>query len=225
MCSALSWINVVVPAMLGVIMIARLHAMYQRSRKVLIFLVVIFLVVNISGAVVTAIMLRHISVEEVVLSGTYQCTVAVKGDDVLLCVVHSMLLTIWEILALCLAGWIAVKHLRELQQYSAGGIIGDCFVVLMKSHCVYFASFVVVYCLSLGCLSPMVSTVPYSLRAPIYFGIFQILMLVQLFVLGPRLILSIREYHAKFVVGPDAGTGMTSIAFQERVHITTSSSV
>jgi hypothetical protein len=45
-----------------VIMIARLHAMYQRSRKVLVFLVVTVLVVNISGTVIVAIILSNISV-------------------------------------------------------------------------------------------------------------------------------------------------------------------
>ncbi|KAG2104673.1 uncharacterized protein F5147DRAFT_654340 [Suillus discolor] len=34
----LSWTNVALTAMLGVIMIARLHAMYQGSRKILMFL-------------------------------------------------------------------------------------------------------------------------------------------------------------------------------------------
>ncbi|KAG1766826.1 hypothetical protein EV702DRAFT_783907 [Suillus placidus] len=228
---ALSWISVVVPAMLGVIMIARLHAMYQRSRKVLIFLVIIFLVVNISGAVITAMFLRHISLEEVILSGTYQCTVELEGDDVLLGAMYLMLFTIWEILVLCLAVWIALKHFRELRRHSGGGslIIGDCFAVLMKSHVVYFASFahtsfVAFSCSSLGYLSPMVSTVPYSLGAQIYFGVLQIFILVQFFVLGPRLILSVREYHAK-LVDFDAATGMASIVFQERVHVTTSSSV
>jgi hypothetical protein len=35
-----------------------------------------------------------------------------------------------------------------------------------------------------------------------------------MFVLGPRLILSLREYHAKLVARSDEGTGMTSIYFQ-----------
>jgi predicted RND superfamily exporter protein len=42
-----------------VIMIARLHAMYQRSRIVLIFLVVVFLAVNIACGVITAIGLQY----------------------------------------------------------------------------------------------------------------------------------------------------------------------
>jgi hypothetical protein len=46
-----------------------------------------------------------------------------------------------------------------------------------------------------------------------------------MFVLGPRLILGLREYHAKLVVNSDEGTDMTSVAFQERVHITTGGGV
>lgn len=48
---------------------------------------------------------------------------------------------------------------------------------------------------------------------------------VQLSVLGPRLILSVREYHAKFVTDSDAASAMNSISFQERVNVRTSSSV
>jgi hypothetical protein len=44
-----------------------------------------------------------------------------------------------------------------------------------------------------------------------------------MFVLGPRLILSVRQYHAELVVNPDAGTAMTTIAFQERMHMSTGS--
>jgi hypothetical protein len=38
-----------------------------------------------------------------------------------------------------------------------------------------------------------------------------------MFVLGPRLILSVREYNAKLVANSDEGTAMTTIAFGERV--------
>jgi hypothetical protein len=50
-----------------------------------------------------------------------------------------MFAMVWEVLALCLTVWIAVKHFRELRRYSAGGIIEDCFTVLMKYHVIYFA--------------------------------------------------------------------------------------
>ncbi|KAG1777844.1 hypothetical protein EV702DRAFT_198345 [Suillus placidus] len=55
---AINGTNVVVPAMLGVIMIARLHAMYQRSRMMLIFLVIIFLAVIIACGIIMAIGLK-----------------------------------------------------------------------------------------------------------------------------------------------------------------------
>ncbi|KAG1844798.1 hypothetical protein DFJ58DRAFT_515140 [Suillus subalutaceus] len=121
-----------------VIMIARLHAMYQRSRKVLIFLVVIFLAIRIANAVMTAITMMQISGEELVLSGTYQCMFDSGGDSGFLVSMTWILSTVWEVLALCLAVWIAVKHFRELRKHSTRGIIGDCFMVLMKTHVSYF---------------------------------------------------------------------------------------
>jgi hypothetical protein len=61
--------------------------------------------------------------------------------------------------------------------------------------------------------------------AQILNSIYQILLPVQMFVLGPRLILSVREYHAKLVTNFDAETSMNSVVFQERVHVPTSSTV
>jgi hypothetical protein len=43
-----------------VIVIARLHAMYQRSRIMLIFLVIIFVVINIACGVLAAIGLKYV---------------------------------------------------------------------------------------------------------------------------------------------------------------------
>jgi hypothetical protein len=45
--------------MLQVIMIARLHAMYQGSKIMLIFLFITFLAVNIACVVLAAIVLKH----------------------------------------------------------------------------------------------------------------------------------------------------------------------
>jgi hypothetical protein len=48
---------------------------------------------------------------------------------------------------------------------------------------------------------------------------------VQMFVLGPRLILGVREYHAKLVANSDEAAGMASIIFQDRIHISTGGGV
>ncbi|KAG2032125.1 hypothetical protein BDR03DRAFT_970982 [Suillus americanus] len=222
---ALDWMGDVADVILGVIMITRLHAMYQRSRKVLIFLVVTFLAVRIANVVMATISTTLNSGEEFILSGTYQCMISHAGDSSSLSSTTWILGTAWEVLALCLAVWIAVKHFRELRQHSTSDVLGDCFTVLMKTHVSYFASFLAISCFQIGLFSPTLSADIYSPETQIYFGLAQIFEVVQLFVLGPRLILGVREYHAELVANSDTATAMTSIAFEERVHVSTSSSV
>ncbi|KAG0693771.1 hypothetical protein DFH29DRAFT_963118 [Suillus ampliporus] len=95
----------------------------------------------------------------------------------------------------------------------------------MKTHVGYFASFVAVSVFTLFLdFSPILEEAS-SLQAGIFNGFLSIFDIVQMFVLGPRLILGVREHHAKLVADSDTATGMTSIAFQERVHVSTSSSV
>ncbi|KAG1898362.1 uncharacterized protein F5891DRAFT_1191045 [Suillus fuscotomentosus] len=219
------WMGVVVIAMLWVIIIARLNAMYQGSRKILIFLIVTFLAINTFDAVVAMTTTKHTSGEELILSGTYQCQIYYPEDIIFLDSITWILGTVWEVIALCLAVWIAIKHLREMRQHSAGGIIQDYFTMLMKTHVVYSASFVAVSCVELiAIFSPTLSMAD-SLDTQIIYGFLQISQVVQMFVLGSRLILGVREYHAKLVADSDAATGMISIAFQERVHISTGNGV
>ncbi|KAG2141203.1 uncharacterized protein EDB93DRAFT_1105799 [Suillus bovinus] len=217
---AWNWTGIAVFAILWIIIITRLYAMYQRSRKIVIFLIVAFLVNTIFIGVVAILITAHASVEEFILSGTYQCLI---GYLPLLIAVMWILTTVWEVFTLCLAVWIAVKHFRELRRHSTGGIMKDCFTVLMKTHLLYFASFVAVSCLQL--VIPTSSSTEYSLDIHIYYGFLRILEVVQMFVLGPRLILGVREFNAKLVADSDAATCMTSIAFQERVHISTGNTV
>ncbi|KAG2043320.1 hypothetical protein BDR03DRAFT_412261 [Suillus americanus] len=216
--------NEVVNVMLGVILIARLNAMY-RTRKVLVFLVVIFLAIRIANAVMAAISTMHISVEEVALSGTYGCKIGYVGDTKLLYTITWILALAWEILLLCLAVRIAVKHSRELQQHSPGGIIGDCFAALIKTHASYFASFLAVSCFYVGFSSPTFSANPYALETQVFLGFAQIFQFAQLFVLGPRLLLSVREYRAGLLPDSNPAIAMAPIAFQECGRVSTSSSV
>lgn len=221
----LNSITVVSTIMLGVIMIVRLYAMYQQSRKVLILLVVTFLPVSIIDGTFTGRASQNSSAVVLILSGSYVCSPSFNGNGVLLIDIISILSIAWEVLALCLAAWIAVKHIRELPQSSARGTLGGCFKVLIKTHVVYFTSFVAMSCFQIGYLSPKLSGNPYSLETMIYLGFSQVFILVQLVVMGPRLILGIREYNAALVAESDSGTVMSSVAFQERVHLTTDGGV
>ncbi|KAG1839800.1 hypothetical protein F4604DRAFT_1940544 [Suillus subluteus] len=96
------WAYVVAFAMLEVIMLTRLHAMYQRSRKILILLVVNFLAFNIFNGMVVVMDGVHGSGEELILSGTYQCMVVYPEDALLLSGIDWILFTPWEVFAPCL---------------------------------------------------------------------------------------------------------------------------
>jgi len=211
------WATFVINSMLWVIMIVRLHVMYQRTRKMFIFLIATFMVLTITCGVSIAVMSNRVSSEELVLSGTYECTA--MGYD-LLSVVAYILMTLWEVLVLCLASWIAVKHFRELRQRPAGSAIGDCVTVLIKYHMFYFTAFVVVVCFTIGVgLSPKLS------NSPVFSGILQIATSLQFFVLGPRLVLSVRDYYAELLVNSEAGTGMSWIQFQDSTYMSTGDDV
>ncbi|KAG2107140.1 uncharacterized protein F5147DRAFT_837412 [Suillus discolor] len=224
---ALNVTCVVVAAMVGVIMIARLHAMYQGSRMILITLVIIFLAANIAYGVNAAIALRHLVAQELILSGTYMCLFSFEGDGKLSFLMIWIINAVWELLALCLSVWIVVKHFRDLRRLgsSTGSTIRDCFRVLIRSHVHYFACFLAnASCLAFITGASEMETSSY-MEILTLGGVLQVLFGVQAFVLGPRLILSIRQYHAKFVAESDAETSMDPIAFQERVHVSTSSTV
>jgi hypothetical protein len=79
-----NWTSVVVFVMLWVIIITRLHAMYQGSRKIVIFLIVTFLADNVFNGVVSIMTTMHTSGEELVLSGTYHCSIGHAEDTILL---------------------------------------------------------------------------------------------------------------------------------------------
>ncbi|KAG2060870.1 hypothetical protein BDR06DRAFT_1002090 [Suillus hirtellus] len=219
--SALWCTGFVVNGMLGVIMITRLFAMHQQSRKLLIFLVVIFLAITIACGVIVVIETYQILGEDLILPGTHQCLI---GGNIRLAAEYWLLGTAWEVLTLCLVLWSAVKHFRELHQPWTRWTIGDYFAVLVKTHVLYFASFATVSCLQLGYLSPAIAD-PTNVGTRTYGGVLQIFSLVQMFILGPRLILDIRKYHAKLVANSDAGIAMATIIFHECAQESTSSNV
>jgi hypothetical protein len=98
-----------------------------------------------------------------------------KGGAEFLAEITWILGTAWEVLALSLAIWIAVKHFRALQRPSTGWAVRDYFTILMKTHVFYFArsgcnldairkfplnlhtSFVAVSCFELLRFSPYIS--------------------------------------------------------------------
>ncbi|KAG1806445.1 uncharacterized protein HD556DRAFT_1468653 [Suillus plorans] len=214
------WMIFIVNVMLGHILITRLRAMYKRSRKISIFLVGISLACIIVSGVILAISSSNVSAEELVLSGTYQCILS--GNSGYPLSEPWILGIVWEFLVLCLAVWIAIKHFRELQRPSPGR---DSFAMLIKTHVFYFAAHAAVSCLAIGSLlSPQISGSS-SIGTEVYSGIVEISMLAQMFVMGPRLLLSVREYNANLVADSETGTNLTSIIFQEGILVSTDDGV
>ncbi|KAG1793592.1 uncharacterized protein HD556DRAFT_461956 [Suillus plorans] len=218
-----AWTPVIINTMLGVIMTTRIHAMYQGSRRILIFLLVVLLACTITSVVMTVIGNVGVSGVENILSGNHQCSENMNAEDRRLNAETTVPTTVWEILALCLAVWIVIKHFRELQKSPTGANIRDCFVVLMRSHMLYFITFAIVSCFNLGTLSPNMSSL--SVGVSFYYGIGEVAQAMQMFVLGPRLILSLREYHAQLVVNSDEGTYITTMDFNLPGHASTGGSV
>jgi len=214
--------SIVVNAMLGVIMTVRLYAMYMRSRKILIFLVVIFAAVTIASGVTFAVQSSRFTWVMLEFAGNHQCIN--QGYDKLLLTETWILGAVWEILVLFLAVWIVGKHFRDQQRSSMGRTIGSCLTVLIKYQVFYFVAYAVVACLKLGFLSTFIQN-SYSLGVQAYDAVLQIALMIHMFMLGPRLILSVREYHAELVAKSDAGTRLTTFVFQERVRVQTGGGV
>jgi hypothetical protein len=82
--------------------------------------------------------MSQISVEYI-LSGSHLCVFETGTISLFLTQMTWILGTTWEILAFCLAVWIAVKHFRELPRPSTGLAVRDCFTVLIETHVFYFA--------------------------------------------------------------------------------------
>ncbi|KAG2032799.1 hypothetical protein BDR03DRAFT_738534 [Suillus americanus] len=207
-----TWTPVIVNAMLGVTMIARINAMYLGSKKLLIFLAVTLLACTITSGVMVVIGNLTVSAQEAILSGHYICFDSMNMHMTNLTYESVISTAVWEILALFLTVWIVMKHFRQ----SRTGSAIERFKMLTQSHVFYFLAFAAMASLRIGSVSLNIMT-SLSMGSDVFSGIWAITEVLQLFVLGPRLILSIREYHAKLVANTraDRGIAMTSFsAFQ-----------
>jgi len=125
--------------MLGFVMIARLYAMYQGSKKLLIFLVVALLTCMITSGVMVVIGNLGFSAQEAVFSGHHICITSYIDTYATNMTYESVISTaVWESLALFLTVWIVIKHFHELRQSPTGSTVGHHFTMLTQGHMVYF---------------------------------------------------------------------------------------
>jgi len=203
-----AWNPVIVNAMLGAIMIARINVMYEGSKKMFIFLVVALLASTTASGVMMVIANLGVSSQEAVLSGYHTCITTIDAEMMHLIYESVISTCIWEILVLFLALWIVIKHFHELRQSPTRLNIVHCFTILMESHTPYFLVFVIMTCFTLGSISPNITN---TVERLIYFSIWVTSQMLQMFVLGPRLILSVRT---KYEARAEGATSMMSMAFR-----------
>ncbi|KIK40699.1 hypothetical protein CY34DRAFT_254205 [Suillus luteus UH-Slu-Lm8-n1] len=133
-----AWTPIIVNAVLGVIMVTRMNAMYQGSKKLLIFLVVVLLASMIVSGVMGVIANLGVSAQEAVVSGYPTCFTEINTVMIDLTYESMISTAVWEILAFFLAVWIVIKHFYELRRRHSGATIEGYFTVLIESHAFYF---------------------------------------------------------------------------------------
>ncbi|KAG2037720.1 hypothetical protein BDR03DRAFT_370556 [Suillus americanus] len=180
--AAINGLAMVVNAILGVVLIIRLHGMYLGSSRILMILVVIFVPVVVTCGVMVAIATSHTPGRcpnhgfhglGLVYNVGSPCTMS--------CTLDCRKILPWTATTIEYMDHRGLVH--GVNENSRGLLCKDA-----------------------------------SSMGYIFAGL-EFFWSLQLFVLGPRLILSVREYHAKFMPGSDAETGISAIAFQERVHV------
>lgn len=143
--------------MIQVIIMARVLAMYQRSKRMLVLLGVVLTACTIASGVMVviantgasgsksltkaSIMWTHGRIpEEFIRSGNHQCVVFYHRGRMALNNETLIPTFVWETFALCLALRIAIKHFCELRQTSTGSMFGNWFIVLIQTHVLYFVA-------------------------------------------------------------------------------------
>ncbi|KAG1821268.1 hypothetical protein DFJ58DRAFT_422860 [Suillus subalutaceus] len=186
------------------IMIARINAMYRGSKKLLLSCCSLASLHDHLRSLMV-IGTRGISTQETTLSAGYHICIIEFDTSMINLDYESLVSTAaWEILNLFLAVWIVIQHpgtATIADRIDHRGLFQD----IIESHTFYFLAFAAVACFELGALSPNITN-SLSVGSAIYSGIWSIADALQMFVLGSRLILSVRGYHAKVVARANGGT-------------------
>ncbi|KAH7910976.1 hypothetical protein BJ138DRAFT_1151771 [Hygrophoropsis aurantiaca] len=193
------------------IMILRLYAMYEKSRKILIFLLVCFVARVVALAVILGLATgpgSGISATEYLLSGTYFCSVAPNITFVNFTLVPTLF---FELILFALASRCFVRHAAELRRSSHGWRMNECMKVLLRDSILFF-----VMNLAAGGGNVAIWINQSANGSYIYAGIGNTFLGIEPFLLAPRLVLSFRAYHEQLVVDSDMATQMESLVFQAR---------
>ncbi|KAJ8594584.1 hypothetical protein M405DRAFT_808785 [Rhizopogon salebrosus TDB-379] len=189
-------------------MAIRVFAMYRRSRKIGLFLILCFVAASASRGVIDGLALSPAGgsiPEEYILSGTGVCTLSPVVPFL-----NSIPSLCIELLFFLLAARVFYKHVLEMQRALPDWRFDDCLSILFRDHLLHFFCYLIPNVMQMVVISMNSNSEAswwYSCIT-IFFGV------IQQCVLVPRLVISIREYNSQLSHGLDgATTDVGTIAF------------
>ncbi|KAG0706603.1 hypothetical protein DFH29DRAFT_900386 [Suillus ampliporus] len=207
-----SWGMVVLACTMYAIMAIRVFAMYNRSKKMGIFLVICFLAASASRGIIDGLALVLTSgstSEERILFGRRVCTTSMALVVPFLDGIPSICI---ELLFLLLAARVLVRHRLEMrrtrQDYGFGGGGSDTLDIL-RDHVQHFLCYLIFNIMQVAAISMNGDTD----GSRWYRSIAIFFVTIQQCVLVPRLIISIREYFSQVDYVSDSTTDLDIMSF------------
>ncbi|KAG1886274.1 hypothetical protein F4604DRAFT_1725534 [Suillus subluteus] len=194
------------------VMSIRVFAMYSRSMRMRIFLIICFLAASAFRGLTDGLALVLASgptSEEYVLSGTGVCTTSIAPMVPFLDGIPSLCI---ELLFLFLAARVLVEHSREMQRARLGCRFGDGHgdsLAILRDHALHFSCYVMLSVMQIAAISTKGDTdgSRWYRSAVISF------VTIQQCVLVPRLVISTREYFSRIDYESDSGTDLGAMTF------------
>ncbi|KAG2141014.1 hypothetical protein DEU56DRAFT_979887 [Suillus clintonianus] len=207
-----SWGMAALACTMYAIMAIRVFAMYHRSLKIRIFIVVCFLAASASRGIMDGLAFdfaRGSIPVEYVLSGTRVCTMSMAPVVPFLDGIPSIRI---ELLFLLLAARVLVEHTREMQGIRPDRIFGDGVgdsLAIMRDHVLHFSCYLILSVMQVAAISTNGDTD----GGQWYRSIAVFFVTIQQCVLVPRLVITMREYFSQFDYALDSAADFSVMAF------------
>ncbi|KAG1730710.1 uncharacterized protein EDB91DRAFT_1349596 [Suillus paluster] len=211
-----SWGMFALACTMYAIMAFRVFAMYLRSKKMGIFIIICFLAASASRGIMDGLALVLTSgstSEQNILSGTGVCATSRALAIPFLDGIPSICI---ELLFLLLAARVLVRHILEMQSLRQNRGFGngddDC-IAIIRDHVQHFLCYLILNIMQVAAISMNDDTD----GSRWYRSIAIFFVTIQQCVLVPRLVISIREYYSQLDYMRDGATnsdlGIMSFAY------------
>ncbi|KAG1879555.1 hypothetical protein C8R48DRAFT_234813 [Suillus tomentosus] len=206
------WTIINVSKSIAAIMSIRVFAMYHRSMRMRIFLIICFLVTSAFRGVTDGL-----ASKERVLSGSGVCTTSMVSVVPVLEGIPSLCI---ELLFLLLTGRVLVEYVREMQRTRSDDGFGDGhgdIIAILRDHVLHFSCYLILSVMQVATISANGDTD----GSRWYRSIATFFVTIQQCVLVPRLVISTREYFSQLDYVSDRVTDLDAMAFAYNPNVNT----